>query len=379
MKHILYLMHIPWGWIKQRPHFFAEKLAEDAVVDVKYKQPFKVAKKHLLTSKSETVSNLFIGSFFMFPWHKLPILKYFTWGWSQSLSLRFSLKRKTKYDFIWLTSPALYPCIGAVDKGAKIIYDCMDDIAEFPSSKSSPVYCKQLVNWEIGLMKHADIVLCSSAYLKEKVISRSGINRDIHVINNAISLPQIESFDSYPSKVQEAINLLKLPKCSLLYIGTISQWFDFKLICEALDKNQDVQLVLVGPKDCEIPSHKQIHYIGSVERQYIYSLMEQASALVMPFIVNELIRSVNPVKMYEYIYMEKPIIAPYYGEMEKFLPYVNLYHSNEEFMRLVAQLHKGELRVTAEKGKEMKAFAEKNTWESRYEEVKKLLFKEHFI
>lgn len=379
MKHILYLMHIPWGWIKQRPHFFAEKLAEDAVVDVKYKQPFKVTKKHLLTSNSETISNLFIDSFFMFPWHKLPILKYFTLEWSQSLSLRFSLKRKAKYDFIWLTSPALYPYIGAVNKGAKIIYDCMDDIAEFPSSKSSPVYCEQLVNWEIGLMKHADIVLCSSAYLKEKVISRSGIDRDIHVINNAISLPRIASFDSYPSKVQEAINLLKLPKCSLLYIGTISQWFDFKLICEALDKNKDVQLVLVGPKDCEIPSHKQLHYIGSVERQYIYSLMEQASALVMPFIVNELIRSVNPVKMYEYIYMEKPIIAPHYGEMEKFLPYVNLYHSNEEFMSLVTQLCEGELQITTEKGKEMKAFAEKNTWESRYEEVKKLLFKEYLI
>lgn len=379
MKHILYLMHIPWGWIKQRPHFFAEKLAEDTVVDVKYKQPFKVAKKHLLTSKSETISNLFIDSFFMVPWHKLPILKYFTWEWSQSLSLRFSLKRKAEYDFIWLTSPALYPCIGAVNKGAKIIYDCMDDIAEFPSSKLSPVYCKQLVNWETSLMKHADIVLCSSVYLKEKVISRSGINKDIHVINNAISLPQIRSFDSYPSKVQEAINLLKSPKCSLLYIGTISQWFDFKLICEVLDKNKDVQLVLVGPKDCEIPSHKQIHYIGSVERQYIYSLMEQASALIMPFIVNELIRSVNPVKMYEYIYMGKPIIAPHYGEMEKFLPYVNLYHSNEEFMSLVAQLYEGELRITAEKGKEMKSFAEKNTWESRYEEVKKLLFKEHLI
>lgn len=66
MKHILYLMHIPWGWIKQRPHFFAEKLAEDAVVDVKYKQPFKVTKKHLLTSNSETISNLFIDSFSCF-------------------------------------------------------------------------------------------------------------------------------------------------------------------------------------------------------------------------------------------------------------------------------------------------------------------------
>ncbi len=26
-QSILYLMHIPWGWIKQRPHFIAEILS----------------------------------------------------------------------------------------------------------------------------------------------------------------------------------------------------------------------------------------------------------------------------------------------------------------------------------------------------------------
>lgn len=38
MKQILYLMHVPWGWIKQRPHFFAEYLAKDLIVDVYYKK-----------------------------------------------------------------------------------------------------------------------------------------------------------------------------------------------------------------------------------------------------------------------------------------------------------------------------------------------------
>lgn len=71
---------------------------------------------------------------------------------------------------------------------------------------------------------------------------------------------------------------------------------------------------------------------------------------------------------------KKPIIAPHYGEMEKFLPYINLYHDNDEFMSLVDQLSKSELQISSEKGNEMKGFAEKNTWESRYEEVKKILF-----
>ena len=55
-------------------------------------------------------------------------------------------------------------------------------------------------------------------------------------------------------------------------------------------------------------------------------------------------------------------------------PYINLYHDNDEFMSLVDQLSKSELQISSEKGNEMKGFAEKNTWESRYEEVKKILF-----
>jgi hypothetical protein len=34
MKKILYFMHVPWGLIKQRPHFLAEKLADLYKVDV---------------------------------------------------------------------------------------------------------------------------------------------------------------------------------------------------------------------------------------------------------------------------------------------------------------------------------------------------------
>ena len=33
-KKILYVMHISWGWLKQRPHFLAESLNEENDVEV---------------------------------------------------------------------------------------------------------------------------------------------------------------------------------------------------------------------------------------------------------------------------------------------------------------------------------------------------------
>ena len=31
---LLYLMHVPWSWIKQRPHFIAEELSKDYIVSI---------------------------------------------------------------------------------------------------------------------------------------------------------------------------------------------------------------------------------------------------------------------------------------------------------------------------------------------------------
>lgn len=71
MKRILYLMHIPWGWIKQRPHFFAEYLSEDCCIDVCYRKSNTVSRKKLLTSKDVEKKNLSIRGF-----NNIPLIKY---------------------------------------------------------------------------------------------------------------------------------------------------------------------------------------------------------------------------------------------------------------------------------------------------------------
>ena len=95
-----------------------------------------------------------------------------------------------------------------------------------------------------------------------------------------------------------------------MYVGTISEWFDFDLLISILDEYKTINAVLIGPSDVKIPKHDRIHYLGTVERKYIFNIMSHAWVLVMPFLINELVKSVNPVKLYEYIYMGKPIIAP---------------------------------------------------------------------
>ena len=368
-------MHVPWGWIKQRPHFFAELLSEDYIVDVLYKKTTIVSKDCLLT-KRQGNDNLSIRGFRIFPFYMIPVLKWLPLDWINCILFLLEVGSIKKYDYIWITSPSLYRFIKfcKFDK-SKIIYDCMDDILEFPSSQKCKTLYKNNLKNELLLLKEAGKVICSAEYLKGKILKRVNIDREILVLNNAISLPLNDDFFVDTKMYNEFIDRLKKLDNVLMYIGTISEWFDFDSISHVLDVNRTVNVVLIGPSDVKIPENSRIHYFGTIERAAIFEIMKYASILVMPFIVTELIKSVNPVKIYEYIYSRKPIIVPQYGEAEKFLKFCHLYESREGFSDLVSKIISSEIKMKAS-NEEMLQYACANTWEQRYIEIRENVFNE---
>lgn len=136
---------------------------------------------------------------------------------------------------------------------------------------------------------------------------------------------------SYSRRHSKKMDVLESLSHTFVYVGTIAAWFDFDSLLLMLSENPDANVVLIGPNEVEIPVHERIHYLGTVDRQYIFSFLDAADCLIMPFVVNELIRSVNPVKLYEYIYANKPVLAPAYEETYQFEPYIYLYSTAKEF------------------------------------------------
>ncbi|WP_289199331.1 MULTISPECIES: hypothetical protein [Bacteroidales] len=130
--------------------------------------------------------------------------------------------------------------------------------------------------------------------------------------------------------------------------------------------------------DNEIPQCDRLHYLGRIQREYIFDIMDAAKALMMPFVVNELIKSVNPVKLYEYIFSGKPVFVPEYGEMEQFRPYVYEYNNENEFMHLTDLLTSGQLKdkYDLDSGK---CFAKSNDWNSRCDQKQHLIHQSQIL
>lgn len=363
MKRILYVMHISWGWIKQRPQFIAEELSKECHVDVMYRMSNR---KGYNLNPTVNNGNLCVKGFRNWPTERIKFLPIsMTYQYNKLIWQKLHIELNS-YDYIWVTNPVLWWTIRGnfkVGRKTQLIYDCMDDYSAFPYMDEYPRYKAFNEEKEIELIKEADYVFCSADALRKKLISRYGIIRKYHIVNNAIT--------SNIMTYKENVDGIELPENSLIYIGTVSEWFDFANTLKALDENPKLHVVLYGPKRLpEIPSHERLEFRGSTSHENILTIMTKASGLFMPFVVNELIESVNPVKLYEYIYSGKPILASRYGESEPFSQYVSLYSNFEEFDAFIKEkvLAKTNCDIA-----EMKKFAMDNTWESRVQQIKSIV------
>lgn len=370
MKSILYLINVNWNWIKQRPHFISENLSEDYLVTVLQKRylnnPFK--NNNLVRNPRVSTSTFRIIDYIQLPNNKSYFIGSRTIiGYLNSFLLWYAKKRiKANYDYVWITSPNIYKnLISMIPHNAKMIYDCMDDYLAFPKVQRDTNLQQLIFDSENELVNQAAITIFSSEYLKNTLQKRYNKKIRSVVVNNAIELPDINN-----SLNCEKVQLLRNYEKPLVYIGTISEWFDFETVLFALERYQDFDVFLFGPKSCVIPNHPRIHYLGSVSHNEIFPIMSVSYALIMPFVVNDLIKSVNPVKLYEYIYSGKPVLSVRYGETEKFGDFVLLYNGKEEFCQLLQIINEGLIKCNNQRARE---FVEANTWRARHRQISTII------
>lgn len=357
MKKILYISHVAWGWIKQRPQFIAEELQEHYAVDVYYGK----SNKYSNANREFSEGNLRVKGFRFWPFERITLLPI---PWTDKINLAIFKNahiNMASYDYIWITDPRHYFLIKNEIKKQKLIYDCMDDMLEFPYIKKYSNLYTYETKAEEQLIRDADAVLCSASSLNDKLVARYGIEREYHIVNNAIT-------DDVASYI---VNRIEMPPSTLVYVGTISAWFDFESVIAVLDRFPNLHVWLYGPiRMSDPPVHDRLEYKGVIEHKEIVSVMNAALGLIMPFVVNELIVSVNPVKLYEYIYTGKPICAVKYKETEKFSEYVTLYSNKEQFVEFARKCLEGAVFTNKEA---MRSYAIDNTWKSRAAQIKTIL------
>lgn len=348
-------MHVDWDWAKQRPHFLAEHLSVHHDVLVLY--PYARARKNLV--KNDRAGVRAFPFFPIAPFGRYLLLRNIINGVWRTL-LRVMIKWYQP-DIVWVSSPEIYtylpkplPC--------KLIYDCMDDILAFPTNLKRKNLLGAL---EENLIRASDYVFCSSNTLHSKLLIRSGTVNKFYTINNAVEPSAFKNFPANPVRVKSDGRRI------LGYIGTISSWFDFEALLQIVNEFDSIEIHILGPSEnlgIVMSRHERIKHLGAVRHDTIPMYVDQFDALIMPFKVTDLIQSVDPVKLYEYIFFNKPIVSVRYEEIERFSEFIDFYSTHQELIFIINQYLSDGFKKKYSDTQRLQ-FISLNTWSDRTKQI----------
>ena len=351
-KKVCYFSLVTWKWIKQRPHFVALKLSEKYKVDYLYLD-LKDKYKNEHNTVNALVSNDVNSKY-------LKIKPYYIYPGDNKYRLRRGLSYLKiillNYDAFIYTQPnqieTIFPKALKFNK-TKIYYECMDNYIGWEQNKR---YFEQK---EIQVINCSQKIFVSSLKLLDYISDKYGISKDKFIlVRNGYDATL---FNSYKSKKVD----LKRP-CAT-YIGTIDNWFDLKNILAYAKSHKDFYFNIVGPINPSIKDEmdkiklKNVIIHGPIEHSMVPSYIENSDIMLMPFIINDIIEYVDPVKVYEYLYFKKNIVSSYWKELDQFNGLMYYYHNDAEFETAMDQAIKNKFK----ENKQFKEIIEDSKWDNR--------------
>jgi len=109
----------------------------------------------------------------------------------------------------------------------------------------------------------------------------------------------------------------------VVYVGVMEEWFDFTWVDHAATQLPHYRFVLIGPEKLakeKLVSRENVSIIGPRPFQTLPGYLQHASVGIVPFDTGkwgELIRSINPLKLYEYMTCGLPVVASRWETLEQ--------------------------------------------------------------
>jgi len=236
------------------------------------------------------------------------------------------------------------------EHGAVLAYDCMD---EWDSFENMGEFNRAE---ERALVQECDLLLVTAERLRQKFIT-SGASPVL--IRNAVD------YDFFAGAASQS-RLASIPKPIVGYFGAIADWIDLDLIYQVARQRPRYSFVLIGQvfgRDVKaLQSLPNVHLLGNQPYESIPSYLREFDACTIPFLLNGVTAATDPVKLYEYLSLGKPVVATDMAEIRAYRDLIYIAKTVEEFAKCLD-------RCLAESGDDRRnrriAFAKENTWMSR--------------
>lgn len=262
-----------------------------------------------------------------------------------------------------------------LNNGYKFIYEYVDHLSpDLAGTKNLPQNIIDKYNY---VMSHDNTYVVVTADLLKKDVENHRGKKNLVLSTNGVDYEFFQEFES-DFQVDDAFQeVLNKNKPIVMYYGALAKWFDYDLI-KKIAKTNNYSVVLLGIKyddsyDLNINKEENIYFLGSRDYQVLKYYAKKADILMIPFVINDITKSTSPVKIFEYMALNIPIVITDLYECRQYKS-VLLSKNHTEFLK---NLDKGlTLKKDQKYLKLLDAEAKENDWSKKARAIIDLIKKD---
>ena len=268
--------------------------------------------------------------------------------------IRRALRRAGIRDFVLITgSPPSAPVVGECGESASV-YFCMDDFLLLPGTTP-----RMIAPLEQELLRRVDAVVATAKRLVETKVSASG---------RGYYLPQGVNYEHFATRRELPAELRDLPRPIVGFAGGVGVAVDVPTLHAISAAIPHGSLVLVGPVTLprEMLRGTNIHVLGNRPYEELPGYVQAFDVGIIPYVENDWTRTVDSLKLLEYLASGIPVVASELPEVRKYSAAVTVAPLGQPFAQAVVAnlLPSGSLRGAA-----AQSFAAQHSWERRGERL----------
>jgi glycosyltransferase involved in cell wall biosynthesis len=255
----------------------------------------------------------------------------------------------------WFYSPMTAPAYLGQFGTSGVVYDCMDELANFRFAPTD------IAERERFVMRQSRVVFTGGHQLFQ---AKSALHHNVHFFGCGVDVKHYGQARSALTALPP--ELADLPRPVLGYFGVIDERIDYELLERLAAAFPTGSVVMVGPFakiDPEtLPKAPNLHWLGQRDYAALPALVKGFDVCLMPFALNEATRYINPTKTLEYMAAGKPIVSTAVPDvMRLFTPIVEVALSHDAFIDAAARAWAAPCDELLEKGIER---AHRATWDA---------------
>jgi glycosyltransferase involved in cell wall biosynthesis len=308
-------------------------------------------------------TNLYVFTPIVVPCHGLRwadrINKFLLIAYIRYYQVKLSLSEPVIFTFL----PNIVEILGRF-KEKKVIYYCADQLRSFKGVDSGTI-----LEMEKKLLRKADFVFTTSKQLFE---DKKKFNKNTHYLPHGVDFEMFKR--SLAPGTRIPADMERIPGPVIGFFGHVSpDWLDFSLIRYLAQSHKDWSIVLIGKISADLPDlsgFKNVYLLGSREYNLLPAYCKAFDVAIIPFVISELTRNSNPLKLKEYLAAGKPVVCTSIPELDQFRSQIAIADTPGSFKAAVEEylrIDREELRIA--RSRQMSG----ETWDNKYKELSNII------